>query len=151
MATGFTMKMILMLILFSLSSCSSSDTVKPKNKYIQMNNLWKMKANSADVKKTFGDKFNIVKSGITYNYPNTKFPEMAFFFDKSNKLSEQFVFFNEAALQEFKKEMNCKWKETEEVKAMAHYQRIIKKGSCPKLGMSYETYLNLNAYELRWK
>ena len=110
-----------------------------------------MKANSAEVKKTFGDKFSIVESGIAYNYPNTKFPEMAFFFDSSNKLREQFVFLQEAALQEFKKAMNCKWKETEEVKAMAHYQRTIKKGSCPELGISYETYLDLNAYELRWK
>lgn len=145
------MKIVIMVVLFTLSSCSSSSSADGKNKYFQMNELWKMKANSAEVKKTFGDKFSIVESGIAYNYPNTKFPEMAFFFDSSNKLREQFVFLQEAALQEFKKAMNCKWKETEEVKAMAHYQRTIKKGSCPELGISYETYLDLNAYELRWK
>jgi hypothetical protein len=61
------------------------------------------------------------------------------------------VFLQETALQEFKKAMNCKWKETEEVKAIAHYHRTIKKGSCPELGISYETYFDLNAYELRWK
>jgi hypothetical protein len=145
------MKIALMLILLALSSCSSSDTIEQKNKYIQMNDLWKKKASSADVQNVFGDKLNSVDSGITYNYPNTNFPEMAFFFDSSNRLREQFVFLQEAALQEFKKAMNCKWIETEVVKDIAHYQRTIKKGSCPALSITYETYLGLNAYEVRWK
>jgi hypothetical protein len=145
------MKIVLMLILFAASSCSSSDSVGAKNKYIQMNDLWKMKANSDDVKKVFGNTFKVVESGIAYNYPNSNFPEIAFFFDNSNKLREQFVFLQEVALQEFKKAMDCKWKETEEVKKISHYYRIIKKGSCSALNISYETYLDLNSYEVRWK
>ncbi len=145
------MKMSFMLLLLVISSCSSSDTLQSKSKYIQMNELWIMKASSNDVKRVFGNKFTVVESGITYNYPNSKYPEMVFFFDESNKLREQFVFLQEAALQKFKKTFNCGWKETEEVRDIAHYQRVIKKGSCPELNISYETYLDLNAYELRWK
>jgi hypothetical protein len=116
-----------------------------------MNELWKMNASSDEVKKVFGNKFKVVESGITYSYPNSKFPEKAFFFDNSDKLREQFVFLQEAALQEFKKATNCKWIESEEVRNIAHFQRIVKKGSCPDLNISYETYLDLNAYEVRWK
>lgn len=145
------MKMVLMLIFLAVSSCTSSDRVESKNKYIQMNDLWKMKASPDDVKRVFGNNINVVESGITYNYPNSKHPEMAFFFNNSKKLREQFVFLQEAALQEFKKAMNCDWKETEEVRDIAHYQRIIKKGFCPDLNITYETYLDLNAYEVRWK
>ncbi len=145
------MKIFYMVILITITSCSSNDVVGSKSKYVQMNDLWEMKANISDVKKVFGNDFHVVDSGITYSYPNSKFPQMAFFVDSSNKLREQFIFLQEAALQEFKKAMKCKWKETEEIRDIAHYQRIIKKGFCPKLNISYETYLDLNAYEVRWK
>ena len=116
-----------------------------------MNDLWRMKATPDEIKKIFGGSYIVVDEGITYSYPNSKFPEMGFFFDSSNKLREQFVFLPEDKLQEFKKETDCKWKETEEVKNVAHYQRTIKKGSCSTLSITYETYLGLNAYEMRWK
>lgn len=76
---------------------------------------------------------------------------MGFFFDSSNKLRGQFAFLDESSLQHFKKAVHCEWKETEEVKDVDHYQRTIKKGSCPNLSISYETYLGLNTYEVRWK
>jgi hypothetical protein len=104
-----------------------------------------------DVKKVFGNKSHSVESGIIYTYPNSKFPEMAFFFDSSNKLREQFVFLQEAELQKFKSTINCKLKETVETRDIAHYQRTIKKGSCSELNITYETYPDLNAFELRWK
>jgi hypothetical protein len=142
---------IFIVALFSIISCSSNDIVINESKYIQMNDLWKMNGGIEDVKKVFGNKSRPVESGIMYTYPNSNFPEMAFFFDSSNKLREQFVFLQEAALQELKKEINCKWKETVETRDIAHYQRTIKKGSCPELNITYETYLDLNAFELRWK
>lgn len=142
---------ILFIALFSIISCSSNDIAMKESKYIHMNDLWKMNAGIEDVKKVFGNKSHSVESGIMYTFPNSKFPEMAFFFDNSNKLREQFVFLQEAALQEFKKEINCNWKETVETRDIAHYQRTIKKGCCPELNITYETYLDLNAFELRWK
>lgn len=145
------MKMILILFVVSLYSCSVTSKAEGKNKFIQMHELWKMKASPDDIKKTFGMSFKDVDSGITYSFPNSKFPEMGFFFDGSNNLREQFAFLDEASLQDFKKTIHCEWKETEEVKDIAHYQRTIKKGTCPNLSISYETYLGLNAYEVRWK
>lgn len=145
------MKMILITFLVSFSSCSVTSKVEGKTKFIQMHELWKMKASLNDVKKTFGTNFKDVDSGLTYSFPNSKFPEMGFFFDNSHNLREQFAFLDEGALQILKKELHCEWKETEEVKDIAHYQRTIKKGSCPNLSISYETYLDLNAYEVRWK
>lgn len=116
-----------------------------------MNDLWKMNGGIEDVKKVFGNKSRPVESGIMYTNPNSKFPEMAFFFDSSNKLREQFVFLQKAKLQEFKKEINCNWQETVETRDIAHYQRTIKKGSCPELNITYATYLDLNGFELRCK
>jgi hypothetical protein len=142
---------IFFVALLSIISCSSNEIAIKGSKYIQMNDLWKMNARIKDVKKVFGNRTTTVESGILYTYPNSKFPEMAFFFDSSNKLREQFVFLQESALQDFKKTINCKWKETEEIKNIAHYQRTIKKGSCPELNITYKTYIDLNAYELRWK
>lgn len=142
---------IIIIFFISIISCSSNDRAIAKSKYIQMNELWEMNARIEDVKTVFGNKTTTVESGIIYTYPNSKFPEMAFFFDSSNKLREQFVFLQESALQDFKKTINCKWKEIEEIKNIAHYQRTIKKGSCPELNITYQTYIDLNAYELRWK
>lgn len=142
---------IFIVALFSIFSCSSNDIVINESKYIQMNDLWKMNGGIEDVKKVFGNKSRPVESGIMYTYPNSNFPEMAFFFDSSNKLREQFIFLQEAELQKFKSTINCKWKETQEIKDISHYQRTIKKGSCSELNITYETYLDLNAFELRWK
>lgn len=145
------MRMMLSIFLIFAFSCSTFSVSEAKSKYIQMHELWKMNASVDDVKKVFGLNFIGVDSGITYSYPNSKFPEMGFFFDSSNKLREQFVFMQEKALTQFKSSLDCKWKETEEVRDIAHYQRIIKKGACPSLSITYETYLDLNAYEVRWK
>jgi hypothetical protein len=142
---------IFFVALFSIISCSSNDIVINETKFIHMNDLWKMNAGIEDVKKVFGNKSHSVESGIIYTYPNSKFPEMAFFFDSSNKLREQFVFLQEAELQKFKSTINCKWRETQEIKDIAHYQRTIKKGYCSQFNITYETYLDLNAFELRWK
>ncbi|MBL7664297.1 MAG: hypothetical protein JNM93_04140 [Bacteriovoracaceae bacterium] len=145
------MKMIFSIFLFSLASCANTSAFEKEDKFIKMHQLWMANASLFDVKKAFGESFKNVENGISYNFSDSRFPEMAFFFDKSNKLKEQFAFLNEASLLNFKKAVKCDWKETEETKEMAHYSRTIKKGSCPNLSISYETYLNLNAYEVRWK
>ncbi len=146
------MKIIFLIVLTLSTSCSVTPRAEGKKvKFIQMHELWKIKASVDDVKKTFGTNFKNVDSGLTYSFPNSKYPEMGFFFDSTKKLHEQFAFLDEGSLQSFKKAVHCEWKETEEVKDIAHYQRIIKKGSCPNLSISYETYLDLNAYEVRWK
>lgn len=144
------MKKIIVSLLFFISACSSNAENK-KNQYLVLNELWEKQSTKSEVIKSLGGGFKEVDSGIVYTYPNSNRPRIGLFFDSSNRLREQFVFLQEAALQDFKKAINCNWKETEEVRDIAHYQRTIKKGSCPDLSISYETYLDLNAYELRWK
>ena len=145
------MRIVFLTILTLCFSCSTKPTDQVKDKYALMNDLWKDKANAEDIKRAFGDGFKEVESGIIYTFPNSKFPELGFFFDSTNKLRGQFAFMDEAALESFKKTMNCNWRETEEKRQIAHYIRTINKGTCSSLSISYETYVGLNAYEVRWK
>jgi hypothetical protein len=144
------MKKLILILLLLISACSSSAENK-KYKSLILNELWEKHSTRIEVIKSLGDKFTEVDSGIVYKYPNSDRPEIGLFFDTSNKLVEQFAFLDESSLQHLKKSVNCKWNETEEVKNVAHYQRTIKKGSCSALSITYETYLGLNAYEVRWK
>jgi hypothetical protein len=145
------MRTILFMFFAFCFSCSTKSTDQLRDKYTLMNDLWQKKATAEDVKKTFGDNFKEVASGIIYTFPNSKFPELGFFFDSSNKLRGQFAFMDEASLGRFKKTLKCNWQETQEERTIAHYIRTIKKGLCTDLSISYETYLSLNAYEVRWK
>jgi hypothetical protein len=145
------MRIVFLTILTLCFSCSTKPTDQVKDKYALMNDLWKDKASAEDIKRAFGDGFKEVESGIIYTFPNSKFPELGFFFDSSNKLRGQFAFMDEASLGRFKKALKCNWQETQEERTIAHYIRTIKKGLCTDLSISYETYLSLNAYEVRWK
>lgn len=145
------MRTVLFFILILCFSCSTKSTNEMKDKFVLMNDLWQKKVTAEDVKKMFGENFKEVDSGIIYTFPNSKFPEQGFFFDSSQKLRGQFAFMDEASLVRFKKALGCDWKESEEKRTVAHFERTIKKGLCPKLSMSYETYPGLNAYEFRWK
>lgn len=82
------MRMILSMFLTFVFSCSSSSVSEAKSKYIKMHELWKMNASTEDVKKVFGPNFDVVDFGVAYNFPNSKFPELGFFFDSSNRLDE---------------------------------------------------------------
>ena len=144
------MKIKKLLLLLLISACSSSAENK-KYKSLMLNELWENHSTKNEVIKSLGYGFIEVDSGIVYTYPSSKRPEIGLFFDASNRLVEQFAFLDETSLQHFKKSVNCKWEEAEEVKNVAHYQRTIKKGSCSTLSITYETYLGLNAYEVRWK
>ena len=144
------MKKRSLFLLLLISACSSSSE-RTKYKYLILNELWEKHSTKSEVVKTLGGGFTEVDSGIVYSYPNSKRPEVGLFFDSSDRLTEQFVFMSEQALQQFKSTIDCKWHETEEKKEIAHYQRIIKKGTCTVRSISYETYLDLNAYEVRWK
>lgn len=144
------MKKVSLFLLLLISACSSSSE-RTKNKYLILNKLWEKHSTKTEVVKTLGSGFTEVDSGIVYSYPNSKRPEVGLFFDSSDRLTEQFVFMSEQALQQFKSTIDCKWHETEEKKEIAHYQRIIKKGACTVRSIGYETYLDLNAYEVRWK
>ena len=144
------MKKLNLLLFFFISACSSGPASK-KNKYLLLNELWQKHSAMSEVVQILGKGYVKVDSGLVYRYPNSKRPEIGLFFDSSGKLTEQFVFMDEKALIQFKSSIDCRWKETEEKKDIAHYQRTIKKGSCPSLSISYETYLDLNAYEVRWK
>jgi len=145
------MKMIVFVLLNLCFSCSTKSTNQIKDNNILMNDLWQKKATAEDVKKVFGDNFKQVDSGIIYTFPSSKFPERGFFFDSSDKLRGQFIFMNKAALENFKKAITCDWKESEEKKTIAHYTKMIKKGSCSSLSISYEADPSLNAFEVRWK
>lgn len=144
------MKKLIVPLLLIISACTSNADNK-KNKYLVLNELWKKRSTRSEVVKMLGNDYVKTDSGILYRYPNSKRPEIGLFFDSSNRLIEQFVFMDEQRLQLFKSAIDCKWQETEEKKDIAHYQRIIKKGTCPALFIHYETYLDLNAYEVRWK
>lgn len=145
------MKTVLITILALCFSCSTKQIAEKKDKYILMDDLWREEATIDEIKKTFGDHFKEVESGIIYTFPNSNFPETGFFFDSSSKLRGQFVFMDEASLARFKKAMKCNWKETEETKLVTHYTRTYTKGSCTDLSISYETYPEMNAFEVRWK
>jgi hypothetical protein len=142
--------MIFMVILFCFS-CSSSSTNIIKDKYVAMNDLWDKKASVEEVKEIFGPDFKNVESGIIYTFANSKFPELGFFFDASNKLRGQFAYIDPTSLERLKQAIKCDWQETEEKRSIAHYTRTIKKGFCQDSSISYETYPDLNAYEVRWK
>ena len=144
------MKKLILILLLLISGCSSSGENK-RYKFQIQNDLWEKQSTKSEVIKSLGAEFTEVDSEIVYKYPNSDRPEIGLFFDASNKLVEQFAFLDERSLQDFKSSINCKWKEVEEVKSVAHYQRTIKKGSCSALSITYETYLGLNAYEVRWK
>ncbi len=144
------MKKLILSLLFLISACTSSAENK-KSKYLVLNDLWEKRSTRSEVTKVLGNDYVETDSGIMYRYPNSKRPEIGLFFDSSDRLIEQFVFMPEQALQQFKSAIDCKWQEAAEKKDIAHYQRIIKKGICPALSISYETYLDLNAYEVRWK
>jgi hypothetical protein len=145
------MRAIFIILLSLCFSCSTKSTDHAEDKYVLMNDLWQNRATAEDVKKTFGHHFKDVESGIIYTFPNSKFPERGFFFDSSNKLRGQFAFMDQASLERLKKTIKCEWKEIEEKRSIAHYTRIFKKGSCSNPSISYETYPDLNAYEVRWK
>lgn len=145
------MRTIFIILLLFCFSCTTGSTYHTEDKYVLMNDLWQNKATDKDVKRTFGHNFKDVESGIIYTFPNSKFPELGFFFDSSSKLRGQFAFMDQASLERFKKAIKCDWKETEEKKSIAHYTRTIKKGSCLNPSISYETYPDLNAFEVRWK
>lgn len=137
-------------LLFTLCACSSSLQVRDK-KYLVLKELWEKSSKRAEAIKELGGGFSQVDSGIVYTYPNSKRPEIGLFFDSSDRLIEQFVFIDEKSLVQFKASIHCKWNETEEERAIAHYYRTIKKGSCPKLNIYYEAFPDINAYEVRWK
>lgn len=143
------MKNLILILPLLIFGCSSN-LEKKLHKFQILNDLWEKQSIKREVIKSLGSEFTEVESGIVYKYPNSDRPEIGLFFDSSNKLVEQFAFLDEASLQKFKKSVNCKWKEVQEVKTVAHYQRTIKKGSCLDLSITYETYLGLNAYEVRW-
>ena len=138
------MKKLILPLLLSISACTTSDENK-KSKYLVLNELWEKQSTKSEVIKFLGDDYIETDSSILYRYPNSKRPEIGLFFDSSGKLTEQFVFMPEQALRKFKSAIDCKWQETEEKKDVAHYQRIIKKGTCPALSISFETYIDLNA------
>lgn len=144
------MKKLVLSLLLVISACTSS-VENQKNKYLVLNELWTNHSTKSEVIKMLGNGYIETDSGILYRYPNADRPEIGLFFDSSSRLEEQFVFMGEQELKQFKSAINCKWQETEEKKDVAHYQRIIKKGLCPTLNIKYETYLNLNGYEVRWK
>jgi hypothetical protein len=144
------MNKLILILLLLISSCSSSLESK-RYKFQILKELWEKRSTKSEVIKSLGAEFTEVESGIVYKYPNSDRPEIGLFFDSSNRLVEQFLFLDDGYLEHFKSSVNCNWKEVEEVKSVAHYQRTIKKGSCPGLSITYETYLGLNAYEVRWK
>jgi hypothetical protein len=145
------MRTLIFLLLALCVSCTTNTKEQVTSTYLEMKNLWKKNATTEDVKKTFGNNFKEVDSGIIYTFANSKFPEFGFFFDTSNKLRSQFAYMGEASLESFKKELKCDWKETQENKSIAHYTKIVKKGSCTDRSISYEMNSGLNAFEVRWK
>ncbi len=144
------MMKLTLFILFFITSCTSS-TENKKSKYLVLNELWEKHSTRSEVIKTLGNDYVETDSGILFLYPNSKRPEIGLFFSSSEKLTEMFAFMNEQALNNLKSTIDCHWQESEEKKDIAHYQRIIKKGICNAHHIRYETYLDLNGYEVRWK
>lgn len=145
------MKLLLISVLLALFSCRSGIQFETKkDDFLQMNEVWQMKLFKEEVLKYFGPHFKEIEEGITYNYDNTDFTKMAFFFDKDNKLVDQFAIAGKEMLNNFKNGVPCKWVEKKTQFREAHAVKTVESGECPKQRVKYFFRQDLGLYEIRW-
>jgi hypothetical protein len=123
----------------------------PTKKYVLMDVLWKENALKEKVIESLGRQYKDANEGIIYERPSSNSIESGHFFNKTQKLTEQFIFLDEASFLDFKKVIPCSWNESEEMKAVGHTVYTVKKGSCVIKNISYEFKPGNTNYEIRWK
>ncbi len=132
-------------------ACTSTTKLISTNNYVALNNLWQKKTTRVEVIQIYGQKFKEVPYGIIYYNSDYQYPEKAFYFDAQEILTEQFIIIDEKSFNNLLREINCDWKEQEEIKQLSHYFRRIKKGQCLKYSISYVQDSSLRSFEVRWK
>lgn len=146
------MKFISVIIVLILTSCTSANLPNNKtvNEFVQMNEIWQNKLSKNEIAKYFGPHFKNILEGISYNYDNTDFTKMAFFFDKNEKLIDQFAIVGPQELSNFKSSVPCKWTEKKTQLKDEHVIKIAESGECPQQHIKYFFRKDLGFYEIRW-
>lgn len=145
------MKTLNIFIILFVTSCSFTNTnTVPSNKFVQMNDIWKIKASREKIIKYFGSVFEKVQDGISYNYKDTHFTEMAFFFDKNNKLNDQFAIVDEMDLKAFTSSLPCDWKVLKIKLDQVHIIKEVESGECLNERVKYFFRKEIDSYEIRW-
>lgn len=139
------------IILLSLLMACSSYVEHPVRKYVSMDTLWRNNSSKEEVIKILGKQYREISEGIVYDILNSNTIESAHFFDQDHILVEQFIFLDETLFQDFKKNTQCKWDESEKMVSVGHTVYTVKKGKCTDKNISYEFKAGNNRYEVRWK
>lgn len=143
--------LMLMSLLIALVSCRSGiQTDTKKDDFVRMNEVWQLRLNKNGVVKYFGPHFKEIEEGILYNYDHTDFTKMAFFFDKNEKLIDQFAIVGLKELSIFKNGVPCKWTEKKTQLKDAHVVKIVESGECPEQDVRYFFRKEMGLYEIRW-
>ncbi|WP_408096342.1 hypothetical protein ACJVC5_14985 [Peredibacter sp. HCB2-198] len=146
------MKFISVIMLLILVSCTSGNPPSKKaiNEFVRMNEIWQKRPSKEKVVKYFGLHFKEIEEGISYNYDNTGFTKMAFFFNKNEKLTDQFAIVGQKELSDFKDGVHCNWIEKKTQIREAHAVKTVESGECPEQHVNYFFRQDLGLYELRW-
>lgn len=145
------MKMLSLILIVFLGSCTSANKKRSnESELIQMNNVWQAKSTKENIIKSFGQNFKEVEEGISYNYGATSFTKMAFFFNESNKLVDQFAIIDDEALNNFKNELHCDWDVRKSQLDKVHAVKTIESGECLDQHVKYFFRKDLGFYEVRW-
>ena len=140
-----------LILLTSILMACASKTEHPLKKYTSMDYLWMKNSSRGQVIESLGSEYKEEHGGIIYEFSSSESIESGHFFNKAQKLVEQFIFLDEASFLDFKKVIPCSWNDSEEMKSVGHTVYSIKKGSCDKKNISYEFKPGDNRYEVRWK
>lgn len=144
------MKTLFLMALLAFSACTSTKNHNGKNDFLKMSEAWENKKSKEEIIKLFGENFKEIKNGISYNYENTSFTKMAFFFDSNQKLIEQYAITDMDSLQIFKKDLPCEWTTSKTNLRTPHAVKTVEYGECLDQSVKYSYKENLNLYEIRW-
>jgi hypothetical protein len=136
---------ILSMILFYSCSTRSLD-----NESMKLTQMWTSELIKTDVINIYGSDFMKVEGGIAYQRTQSSWPKFAFFFDKDNKVINQYALLDKDELNLFKKHIDCSWKETQTQSVTPHASYDIPIGECERYSLRYEFKKDFGLYEIRW-
>lgn len=116
-----------------------------------MNDLWQNHATKDTLISILGEEYKKVENGIVYSFSGYDYARSGHFFDKFNKLTEQFVFLDKKEFEKFKEKIKCDWLVDEKVDSSSHAIKTIFHGKCEEQHLTYTYPSHFNSYEVRWK
>lgn len=137
-----------MLVMISFCSCSTRIS---NDDSIKLTRMWTSELAKTDVIHLYGSDFKQIEGGITYQRSKSTWPKFAFFFDKDEKLTNQFALLDKDELNLLKKHLDCSWKETQTKAVTPHAVHDIPIGECEKYSLMYEFKKDWGLYEIRWQ